>query len=1449
MRVGPAGIAWEEEDAAGWSAGELATRLEALARRPFDLARGPLWRIHLFALPGGEWRLLFAIHHIVADFWSLAILVDELGFLYEAELGGAPLLRPSGGSAGGRDEPLEGPAEERLAAFWGRQLAGPPPVLELPLDRPRPAVRSGWGAAHPLALDMRAAEGARALSSRSGATLFMTLLAAYQALLGRYTGQEDLVVGSPSAGRDRADRAREIGYFVNPLALRADLSGLPSFADLLARVRGTVLAAFKHQEDPFVRLVERISPHREPGRPPLVETMFSLQKAPSLVEESLAAFALSRPGFAWRAGGLVLEPVALPRLPVQFDLTLLTAEVEGSVFGSLLYDSDLFEASTICRFGLHFVALVVGLTADPSRGVWDVGLMSEGERQQVLVEWNGAEPELSGETVVELFGGQARRCPEAVALVAGEERLTYGELWRRSSSLSLRLRGLGVGPEVLVGLYAERSAALVVGALGVLLSGGAYVPLDPAYPAARVSWMLSDCAAPVVLTQRSLAGALPAGGARTVLLDEVTAEEVELEGGGEAVTVLPGSLAYVIYTSGSTGRPKGVGVSHGSLASLVRWHLEAFAVTSVDCGSVVAGPGFDASVWEIWPYLCAGASLALVPEELRSWPERLWSWLSAAGVTVAFLPTPLAEGVLALASREESGVRCLLTGGDRLRLPRRLGSSPRLVNNYGPTEATVVTTSGTVSPGSSPGSLPPIGRLIAGVRGYLAKDLELVPLGASGELLVGGPGLARGYRGLAGLTAERFVPDPFSGEPGERLYRTGDLCRYRSSGELEFLGRLDQQIKVRGFRIEPGEIESALLRCPGVESAVVVLRESVLVAYVVGRDDAEGLRSWLRGELPSSMVPSAIVTLPGLPLTANGKIDRQALPAPAPAGEERVAPRTPVEELLAGFWSELLRVSEVGVHDHFFALGGHSLLVTRLVSQVRRTLGVELAVRRVFESPTVAALAQEVEGALAAESPALGGALVAVARGVDLPLSFAQQRLWFLDRLEPGSPFYNLPLALRLRGRLERGALAGALSAVVGRHEVLRTVFGAREGVPVQRPLAAQGLPLPEVDLSGLPDRPLEAELLRLVREESRRPFDLESGPVLRALLTRQGEADHGLLLTLHHIAGDGGSLGIFLRELEALYAALAAGRRPALAPLPVQYADFAAWQREELSGAVLERELGYWRERLAGLPVLELPADRPRAAVQRFRGAARRLRLPGAGLRELGRREGATLFMTLLAAFAALLGRYGRQEDLAVGSPVAGRTRPETEGLIGFFVNTLVLRIDLSGGPSFSRLLARAREAGLGAYTHQQVPFERLVEELRPERDLSRSALFQVMLALDPETPPPALPGLQVERLAVAGETSRFDLSLALSPGEELSGFLEYDSDLFEASTICRFGLHFVALVVGLTADPSRGVWDVGLMSEGERQQVLVEWNGSGARALGRDGGGAFRGAGTAGP
>ena len=1401
---------------------------------PFDLERGPLVRASLLHLGEDDRVCLLTVHHLVVDWLSFQIVWGELAALLNAFAEGqAPALPEPpvhySDFALWQREWLGGEVPAELVAWWRERLAGFPLALELPTDRPRPAVMRMRGGRRLLRSAAGLAVALRALSRREGTTLFMTVLALLAALFHRESGQERLILGANNANRNRPEIEPVLGTFLTQQPFPIDLSEAPTFRALLARVRRTALGVYAHQDLPFGKLVEALQPARDTSRPPIIQTLVQvLDGAPAPVE------------FA----GVVFEAVDAYDGNSRYELMLTLFDAADGLGGALEYDADLFDPATAERLCELFLLQARAVTEDPDVPLAALPVLTAAARHQVVVEWNDTASSLPGWTVSERLARQAARTPDAPALVAAGETLTFGELDRRAGRLARRLRAAGVGPESRVALLLDRTAELPVALLAVWKAGGACVPLDPASPVERRNALLAD-AAPALVIHRNPPDlpSLPA-------LD--LAESDSSDNSWESPSPSPEDLAYMIYTSGTTGLPKAVMVEHRSLAAVLAATGDRFGFAPGDRMPHLASFSFDISLFELLAPLLAGGAVEILDREDVLEPAALLAALARATRFHA-VPSLMRQVVASVrqagtdGTERFAGLRTLFTGGD-LVTPDLLAGlretfpAAEIVVLYGPTEATMVCTHYSVPSGTPEGT--PIGRPFANATVRVVDRWGEAPLGVPGELWIGGAGVARGYFERPELTAERFVE-----REGERYYRSGDLVRQRANGTLEFLGRTDLQIKIRGFRVEPGEIEVQLAAHPAVREAAVIAvlaaGEKRLVAYCVPHGDEEAcspavLREHLGLRLPAYMVPSAFVLLSDLPRTAHGKLDRARLPSPEtglPETADAAPPATPVEELVAGIWCEVLGLSRVDRSANFFELGGHSLLATQVATRLREALGVDLPVRTLFQAPTLSQLAAEVAAALAAEAlPALAPPILPVPRTGDLPLSFAQERLWLIERLTPGRTAYNIALALAGEGDLSVAALAAALGEVVRRHETLRTTFAeGREGErrPVQTIAPTGGWCLPVVDLSGLPAAARAAATERLAAEEASRPFDLERGPVLRATLLRRGEADHALLLDIHHIAADGWSMGIVVEEIAVLYAAALAGSPSPLPELAVQYADFAVWQRRWLSGEVLERQLAYWREQLADAPALALPTDRPRPS-RGFRGAVEPFALGAArtaDLAALSRRQGATLFMTLLALFDTLLGRYTGQDDVVLGSPIANRNRAETEGLIGFFVNSLVMRGDLAGDPSFAALLARTRRAALAAYAHQDLPFERLVEELRPERRLAQNPLFQVVCAL--QNAPLRrieLPGLSLTPVDAEFTATRFDLEVMLWEGPDRSNGLEgqitYSTDLFDPATVRRLVSHLTVLTDAALADPDLPLSELQLLAGSERHQLLREWN-----------------------
>ncbi|WP_426730644.1 amino acid adenylation domain-containing protein [Myxococcus faecalis] len=1403
------------------AAAEVLPKVEEEARRPFDLERGPLLRAKVLRVGEEEHVLVWVVHHIVFDGWSVGLLEKELGEGYGARVRGeevepARLEVQYADYARWQREWLKGEVLEKQLAWWKEQLAGAPPVLELPTDRPRPAVQTYPGALKWMPPLPALEERLRELSRKEGVTLYMTLLAAFQVLLARHSGQRDIVVGSPFAGRGQRELEGVVGFFASMLALRAQVEDVP-FQKLLRQVRKTCLEAFARQDVPLEQLVEALQLERDPSRSPLFQVAFVLQGEPSA--------ALSLPG-------LVATDVPLEPGVSKFDLTLFARETSRGLVTYWEYNTDLFDEETVTRLAERYVALLEAVVERPSSSVFELPLVSAAERGLLLTEWNATRTEYPRDaSIPALFEAQVSRTPDAIAVEFEGERLTYAELNRRANQLAHHLCRLGVEPGSRVGLFARRSLEMVVATLGILKAGAAYVPLDPSYPDERLSFMCEDSELVALLAPDAACQWLVSGSVKLVPLEPSGAAfahepEVDL-----ALPLSPESLAYVMYTSGSTGRPKGVCVPHRAVVRLVKG--SRFAELGPEEVFLQLAPiSFDAATLELWGPLLNGARLVVFAPRTPS-VEELEAGLARSGVTTLWLTSALFEQVMATRPEALSGVRQLLTGGDVVSpaaVRARLARGGAVINGYGPTENTTFTTCHPLTAGSPVDGAVPIGRPISNTQVHvLDATMSLVPVGVWGELYTGGDGLAWGYLRRPELTAERFVPNPFSAEPGARLYRTGDRVRWRRDGTLEFAGRLDGQVKLRGFRIESGEVESVLASHPDVREVAVVAREDGpggrwLVAYCVPSEGAlpksQELRAWVRARLPEYMVPSAIVMLPGLPLTPNGKLDRRALPPPGVEGSRReyVAPRTAMEQVVAEVLAPLLGLARMGVEDDFFELGGHSLLATRAMSRLREVVGRELPVRVLFESSTVSRLAERLEE----DHEAQRSPLTHQPHGGVVPQSFAQQRLWLTSQLDAGGISYNVPFARRLTGPLDVRALEGAFRDVVRRHESLRTTFGEVDGKPVQRIHE-------DMELSLTVEAVSAADVLPKVEEEARRPFNLERGPLLRAKVLKVGEQEHVLVWVVHHIVFDGWSVGLLEKEVGEGYGARVRGEAVELARLEVQYADYARWQREWLKGEVLEKQLAWWKEHLAGAPpVLELPTDRPRPAVRTYRGALKRVTLSHGleeRLRELSGKEGVTLYMTLLAAFQVLLGRYSGQGDVVVGTPISGRNWRQVEELVGFFVNTLVVRVE-TGGASFRELLKRVRKACLGAFAHQDVPFEQLVDALQPSRDLSRSPLFQVMFVMPGELAPLALEGVTSEELDFEPGVSKFDLTLfAWETPRGLVTFWEYNTDLFDEETVSRMAGHYGRLLDAVVESSEQSISALPLLDATERRHLLVEW------------------------
>lgn len=1388
---------------------------EDLARSPFDLEKGPLLRVTLVRLDDEEHQLLVTLHHIIADGWSLNILIDEFSRLYAAAAQGQSLELPplalqyADYGSWQRQWLAEGEGQRQLT-YWKAQLGDEHPALNLATDHPRAAQHRHSAARHSVRLDARLSAAIRQTAQAHDSTPFMLLLATFQTLLYRYSGQRDIRIGVPNANRPRQETQGLIGFFINTLVLRAELDGRLPFNQLLAGTRETTLAAQAHQDLPFEQLLEAFPQAREQG---LFQVMFNHQ------QRDLSALR--------RLPGLLADELPWHSREAKFDLQLHSEEDRnGRLSLSFDYADELFDCATIQRLAEHFIHLLHAVCAHPQHAIGDLPLMQTDEQQA----WSEAPCAPARHWLPELLSQQTS---DATALVWQDGSLTFAQLHTQANRLAHYLRDKGVGPDVCVAIAAERSSQLLIGLLAIIKAGGAYVPLDPDYPAERLAYMLKDSGVQLLLTQTALLPQLPsAEGVCVIAMDSLHLDSWPTQAPG--LHLHGDNLAYVIYTSGSTGQPKGVGNTHGALAERLQWMQATYQLNDTDVLMQKAPISFDVSVWEcFWP-LITGCRLVLAgPGEHRD-PHRIAQLVQEHGVTTLhFVPPLLQLFIDEPLVAECTSLRRLFSGGEALPAELRnrvLARLPavQLHNRYGPTETAINVTHWQCA--ASDGERSPIGRPLGNVIcRVLDEQLNPLPAGVPGELCIGGIGLARGYLGRAGLTAERFVADPL-GAAGTRLYRTGDRARWNADGVLEYLGRLDQQVKLRGFRVEPEEIEARLLALAGIAQAVVLVRDAQLIGYYTADAelDEQTVKIALAAELPEYMVPALLMRLDAMPLSPSGKLDRRALPEPVWQTREHVEPHTVLQLQIAAIWREVLGLPRIGLRDDFFALGGHSLLATQIISRTRQACDVELPLRTLFEASELGDFAEQVGLIQAAGQRNQQTAIAKVDRSQPVPLSYSQQRMWFLWQMEPDSPAYNVGGMARLRGVLDVGRFEAALQALIMRHETLRTTFPSVDGVACQKVSAQTTVRMGWQDFCALDEPQRQQRLQQLADVEAHTPFNLETGPLLRACLVKAGEQEHYLVLTLHHIVTEGWAMDIFARELSALYEAFIDERDSPLPALPVQYLDYSVWQRQWMEAGERQRQLDYWTAQLGNEhPLLELPGDRPRPPVQSHRGELYRFDLSdelAARVRAFNAQHGLTLFMTMTATLAVLLYRYSGQTDLRIGAPVANRIRPESEGLIGAFLNTQVLRCQLTGQMQVSELFEQVRHTVIEGQSHQDLPFDHLVEAMQPPRSAAYNPLFQVMCNVQrwEFQQSRQLAGMTVEYLANDARATKFDLNLEVTDLDHRLGCcLTYSTDLFDEPRIARMAAHWCNLLEALIAYPGQRLSELPLLSADEQRAL----------------------------
>lgn len=1404
------------------------------AETPFKLSEGSLLRAQLIDLGANEYFFILNIHHIVFDGWSMGILCKELELLYKANKNNTifpllPLYIQYADYTNWQNEYIKSEEMSQQLEYWKKKLKGNLPSLQLPYDFPVPSRPAFNGSFLSFSIPDNITRAFKKLGRTYGTTPFMSFLAVYNILLHRYTGQMELVVGTPAANRNTEEVEQLIGFFVNTLVIRTSLSSDMSFVEVLKEVQRETLDAYANQDVPFDMVVETVQPERKSGETPLFQILFNLIDDAHLQLE-----------------GLIVRSLEIDNKTSKFDMELTLIDDGVTMSGGVEYNTDLFKEETIMRMISHYIHLLESVVKYPEQPIIQLEYLSQKEIKQ-LQAWNETATSYPDDLCMHhYFEQQVERTPNAIAVVFYNQQLSYRELDMLSNGLAVRLQKDGVGPDVCVGICMERSLEMIIAVMGVLKAGGAYVPLDPSYPQERLSYILDDTAISVVLTQSSLLSLLKQINITKIILDNWR----ELEGVDKPPIsgVTPDHILYILYTSGSTGKPKGIVMDHRPIVNLLAWQMKNVTHTGPTTVLQFSTLNFDMSFHEFFSAFCSGGKLVLIDEKIRKDPEQLLQVIINNHVERLHLPYISLQQVAEAAEHIEHAqyaIKDITVSGEQLRITpqiknwhKKLGQCV-LQNHYGPTETHVVTAQ-MINNMDGIYSLPPIGKAIDNCEIYiLDTQLQPVPIGVCGELYIGGICLARGYLNRETLTAERFIPNPFSTKTNQRMYKSGDLARILSDGSVEFLGRIDDQIKIRGFRVEPGEVESVIATMNSIKETVVVGYSGDqnvildLVAYIVAdhKIDELELRKYLKTQLPDYMIPTIFMQIEQMPLTPSGKISRSALPEPVRnmGISEKKDPVTSTEKVIAKIWATILGHQNIGQSDHFFELGGHSLLAIKVISRIRQVFSFEVPLHSVFEYPKLGDFAAYVDE-YCVQNKSVEEPITPITRQTYMPLSFAQERIWFFEQWHQSTAVYNISKAIQIQGELDIKALQWSYQKLIERHESLRTNFVNPDGVPLQliHPTRIGEIKLTEIqhDQKDVTSKQLHTFL----QAEEEKPFNLNVDLLIRVHVYQLNDTECVLMIVVHHIIFDGWSMSLLEQEWWRLYEAYRKGILPKEEENNLHYADYAQWQRKMLQGENQQEQLVYWKQKLQGeLPVLQLPSDYVRPTQQSFKGAQFSFKIESdlaTKVKTFSAKEDVSLYMTMLTVFKAFLYRYTGIEDLLVGSPMSNRNRAEWEHVIGFFVNTLVIRTGIYSDTTWKELLKNVKKTVLEAFENPDVPFEKLVQELNLERSQDFSPLFQVMFSLQSDQFDYADMSLSCRPYELDTIHSLFDLSMFIEEQEELYITIEYATDLFALETIRQFAKHYVNLLEQMLYQPYELVSRTSILDKKETKQLLVTWN-----------------------